>query len=533
MLNSGKWIDLQEGDWHYYFCGFFWLGSKKYDGVEALNLLKDKNAESLKNLLRSADGNFCMLVIGKGRVVLAVDRLRSIPLFYYIDKSDVYVSDDGWWVIQQSRLSEIDAEAALEYLATGYVTGNGTLVKGLMQVQAGEIVEITDEGGELQLKSVRYYMFRHEVAVNKSQRELETELLEVLDGVFSRLVIDLGGRTAIIPLSGGRDSRLIATMLKRYNYGNVICFSYGLPNNQESLVSRQVAECLGYRWLFVPYSNEKWKNWYHSEDFTSYARFCNSFAAIPHMQDWPAVRELHLHQLIPSDSVFLPGHSGDFLAGSHITQIYQKLGAVSGIENLVKAILDFHYVLCRYSNESRGIFAERIKAELPSNKVQSFDELCDLFELWDWQERQAKFIVNSVRVYEFWGYEWRIPLWDNQLMDFFSGVPLKLRLEKKLYDLVVDRVYGAFCNERANMLDISSIKRLIKRFPALYRFLSAAKSSIRPRDLKAIYESHPLGFYGIWDFSEFKKVFIGNNNVVNAMVAIDQLEEIKSNLGDG
>jgi len=102
----------------------------------------------------------------------------------------------------------------------------------------------------------------------------------------------------------------------------------------------------------------------------------------------------------------------------------------------------------------------------------------------DWQERQAKFIVNSVRVYEFWGYEWRIPLWDNQLMDFFSGVPLKLRLEKKLYDPLVDRVYGAFCNERANMLDISSIKRLIKRFRALYRFLYAAKSSIRPRILK-------------------------------------------------
>jgi len=74
MLNSGKWIDLQEGNWHYYFCGFFWLGCKKYDGVEALNLLKDKNAKSLENLLRSADGNFCMLVISNGRVVLAVER---------------------------------------------------------------------------------------------------------------------------------------------------------------------------------------------------------------------------------------------------------------------------------------------------------------------------------------------------------------------------------------------------------------------------------------------------------------------------
>ena len=43
-------------------------------------------------------------------------------------------------------------------------------------------------------------------------------------------------------------------------------------------------------------------------------------------------------------------------------------------------------------------------------------------------ERQAKFIVNSVRVYEFFGYAWRIPLWDRELIDFFLKVPLKYRM---------------------------------------------------------------------------------------------------------
>ena len=49
------------------------------------------------------------------------------------------------------------------------------------------------------------------------------------------------------------------------------------------------------------------------------------------------------------------------------------------------------------------------------------------------QERQAKFIVNSVRAYEYFGYEWLIPLWDNALFDFWAKVPITLRYQRRLY----------------------------------------------------------------------------------------------------
>jgi hypothetical protein len=48
--------------------------------------------------------------------------------------------------------------------------------------------------------------------------------------------------------------------------------------------------------------------------------------------------------------------------------------------------------------------------------------------------------VNSLRAYEFWGHDWRIPFWDHELMDFFMRVPLELRIGKKLYDHYADRV---------------------------------------------------------------------------------------------
>ena len=35
--------------------------------------------------------------------------------------------------------------------------------------------------------------------------------------------------------------------------------------------------------------------------------------------------------------------------------------------------------------------------------------------------------------YNFFGHEWRMPLWDNRLMDFWEKVPVDLKYKQKLY----------------------------------------------------------------------------------------------------
>ena len=50
-----------------------------------------------------------------------------------------------------------------------------------------------------------------------------------------------------------------------------------------------------------------------------------------------------------------------------------------------------------------------------------------------WQERQAKFILNSFRVYEFFGYEALAPFWDHRLIEFWLSVETSLKFSRDFF----------------------------------------------------------------------------------------------------
>ncbi len=47
---------------------------------------------------------------------------------------------------------------------------------------------------------------------------------------------------------------------------------------------------------------------------------------------------------------------------------------------------------------------------------------------------------KSVRVYEFWGYDWLMPLWDLELTEFLSRIPLERYFNRRLYKEYVRRM---------------------------------------------------------------------------------------------
>jgi asparagine synthase (glutamine-hydrolysing) len=153
------------------------------------------------------------------------------------------------------------------------------------------------------------------------------------------------------------------------------------------------------------------------------------------MQDFLAVRELTDQGKLPINSVFVPGHTADVLSGSHIPSYYLDNSKEYNSETFLVDSLKLHYILWKWPHESEieHIFNERLNKSISGLEIYDNRTCASAIEFFDFSERQTKFIVNAVRVYDFFGYEWRTPFWDTELIDFFLRVPLEYRINQMLY----------------------------------------------------------------------------------------------------
>lgn len=461
--------------------------------------LADGSAAKWCESLSTLNGFFALLWSSPDLVVAAVDRVRSIPLFYGSSQGRVFISDDAEWVRQRVGDVLMDPVAREEFRLAGYVTGSDTLYRGVKQLQAGEMLRVFKAGAAATLQTYRYYRFLHTEPAACDELMLRARLDASAVAATQRLIDHAAGRQIVIPLSGGYDSRFIALMLKRLGYKNIMTFTYGIRGNKESGYSRQVAADLGLPWHFVEYSEAQWQSAWHTEERHRFQQWASGWASLPHVQDWIAVRSLKQMHIVDEDCVFVPGHSGDFVAGSHIpTDAFQ--GGPVDTELLVRRILERHYVIaaCTLTTDKKQArWKQRILHRAGVWHVDTHTGFADAFETWDWQERQAKYIVNSVRVYEFFGFDWWLPLWDAEFMELWQEVPLALRKERRWYLEHVKRQYAEQTGTGVSVVlgnssDINTIGRLarslLRRFPqGTKHHLKALRYVFVPRKLKNDY----------------------------------------------
>lgn len=379
--------------------------------------------------LKAANGCFACVVEGGRYLFAAVDKIRSIPLFY--DRAGM-VSDsaDALDVLTPQMLEGSDAFS--EYLMTGFVSGSDTLNPNVWQIPAGHYLVLDKVSGSLSLHA--YYRYLHEKEDGRDSAELIKDMHEMHIGLVERLIISLKGRQAVIPLSGGYDSRLLAYLLRDAGYSNLLAFSYGAKGNPEARISQKVASYLNIPWLFVEYTHQSWYQAYSSEERKAHYRYAFNSVSSPHIQDWQAIKSLKERGLLDEDAVIIPGHSADFLQNGHLPPVYARGGNFSK-EELIAQIIAKHYRLWQNADgvEIAG-FEKRITKSIAIPDEMSALQSAALFEYFDMQERQAKFIVNSLRVYEDLGYAWRLPFWDDAMLSYWLDIPLQYRVGRRLWE---------------------------------------------------------------------------------------------------
>lgn len=479
--------------------------------IKRLNLMEVNTIDDWCEFLTGLLGFYAIIRSSNNRLYAAVDHTRSIPLFYGVKDEFFYISNEAEWVRKNLNEQVFDQVSKDEFQMLGYVLGNKTLYSSVKQLQAGECLTIDD--GKVEVK--QYYFFKHIEPSVFDKNMFFSALNTTAKNSIHRLIDYAAGRQIIVPLSGGYDSRLIVSLLKEAGYNNVICFSYGVPGNRESIFSQKIAQALSYNWLFVEYTDAFWKEAWASQEAEKFREFASNHTSLPHIQDWLALQKLKSNPAIDSNAVFAPGHccvTGYIPANIHRKKINNDF--------FCKNIIRTHFNGRPFSL-NKALTIEKVKKTLCKNKeIKDIHEAASEIMRFNWQERQAKYITNSVRVYEHSNFDWWLPLWDQEFMIIWEKVPLIYRINRLLYISYVDTVFNNvkevdILNKRNSIFSASNIKAFLKKI--LNNLLPGALYDYLIKNLnRNSYNNHFLKFESLMTINDMN-FYIENNYSIIGM----------------
>lgn len=471
--------------------------------------------------LHKLDGFFSLVIKYPGKAILYVDRIRSIPLFYSTSTDTIYVSDKAYKINRVIKSSD-DPISYAEIRQTGYTINEDTLIKEIKQVEAGTYVTINIKPNKsINTERRKYFQYRPRVNKIKSEKELLEKLAIVFWRAFKKLIKYAGGNKIVVPLSGGLDSRLVVYMLYRMGYKNVLCFTYGKPNNCEAKISKKIAERCNFEWVFIPYTRKMWHDLIRSNEGKKYSRFAGNLTSLAHFQDFMAVKALS--SKIPKSSIFVPGHSADFMAGSHLGHhfVSQKTFNHNFVLN---EIIHKHYNIMLsdvINSEYYPEIRKKILANMNIKDTSTREGAASAYEHWDYKERQAKYIVNSVRVYDYFNFRWSLPFFYKEILVFWRSVPFYLKYGRKLY---LKYLENKFLFENSSYKRGKTLKSRVRySMPSiLWKGLLNIKGALHTnKKLLLDYYNHPMQWYGVCkNYFEYLKLNRKLNSKINSSTRI-------------
>lgn len=429
--------------------GFKWehYGKNHFKGVVFLdgeyitnqdvnnNVDKLNNQDELITFVEKLDGNFCIVLAIHNETFVVVDKLRSIPLFYSLDGNNVTIYDSiNESVIKKFGLSE---ESIDMFSSSTFVTGKSTLVNGIHQIPAGYILRVTNEKQPMLLN---YWAFQYKYPQIDQQQDALLILEEAYKRTFQKTIEFLAGRMAVVPLSGGHDSRLIVYMLKKYGHKNIITFSYGDETNKDSIIAKQVAKALGVPFYFIKYSRKKLRSFFN-DNLQSIMEYCGNAVSVTHVQDVFAINELFHAKVISNECVVVPGLGG-ILPGQYIQPDYLTK-ELYDFNDLIKRVIDYFFpnaVLYEKNFKNKFLFISEIFKQKGVEHQLTNTRMAELFEWFTFYEEQSKYILNSVRSYEYNNLEWATPLYSKELFNAWCSIDNNLRFNNGIYRVLEKKI---------------------------------------------------------------------------------------------
>ena len=475
--------------------------------IENLERVDGADARVLGEILRKQIGNFGVIIENANFILGFVDTIRSYPIFYAREKEGMVISNSARKVQDLAGLEKKNNIALLEFAMTGYVTGHETVIQGVSQLQAGELLLWRKGNAEPVLE--RYFRYA------PKEREIEKTVLmdrlfEITDQMFKRIIENAKGATIWVPLSGGLDSRLVLCKLKELGHDQLRAFSYGPAGNFEAEAAKHVAETLGVPWEFVQTPGKEARRAFLAPERKQFQDMADGLSSVPVYNEFFVLSKFSREGKFSGNDMIVNGQTGDYLTGGHI-----PVTLMSGnptVRTILDAIIKKQYSVWKHlkTDSNHKVMENRILRIMKCSLEDSMcrEELASKYESWEWQERQCKYVVNGQRIYDYLGLNWALPLWDLEYMEFWETVPMALRFDQTLFRQYLEKYdyKGLFKGYRSEARRwVGGIGIGVKVVDKLLTLSSLTK--VKDRFLRdASYFGHYGNLYKLHGFSRFRKV---------------------------
>lgn len=411
--------------------------------VEDLKAFFEKSSdtfEAFQSACCSLNGSWAVVVYKDGEILSATDHRATRPLFFRQCKEKIYFSENAFDLIFEGEKFNISEDVEKFFALNGFILKDQTLHNDIKRLQAGCALHFDGKHTKVEFYDKNILDIRQHPAL--SYQEVKTKFKEVLEKVFFRAKKLIGDRPIVLPLTAGRDSRLIASLLKKIGFENVHCITYGIGEDCfEYQKAKIIASKLGYNHTFVSSIPKDcgYLGYTQNNDIIDYLKYICSLSSSYYFAEYEPAKWILNNYPAGSLPIVLPGHNGDEIRGESLIHPFF-------LDKNPKKMIDY---LTMREGGNRVIGKEEFKTirsmiEAEINKYpKHFDTICK-YEHYINYEVMPKFYTNSSKSWRYFGISVFLPFLDKELCETVYSIPIKYRWGRKIYEEISNEYYSEY-----------------------------------------------------------------------------------------
>ncbi len=197
-----------------------------------------------QELFKKLNGEFALILIINGQIILVRDGLGSKNLYYYQEKGTFICTNNLANIIKiYSKKLKISHQQLSNFLVYDYIQAPYTIFEDVYKLQAGTALIY-----EKKVTLDKYYNIENEYCLNKNKIKNESEALKELESkLLNALKLRIKDKEKIgVLLSAGIDSTLISSLLKKLNVNDLNTYTVGFFDEErnEATNAKEIAQYL-------------------------------------------------------------------------------------------------------------------------------------------------------------------------------------------------------------------------------------------------------------------------------------------------